>query len=232
MNNFELLNEFNLLYNNVMSNGAPGFNEYEISIFLTEAQESLVKELYSGKNVFRTSFESSEESNRSLSNLLRTYSTTEEFSPKYPGDIRKGLSVNSYFFQLPQDVWYIVREQIKISPLENLCDTDEPIDVIPVTHDDFARIRRNPFRKEGTRRALRLSLDKNIVEIISKYNIHSYLLRYLVQPSPIVLINLKDEDPTLSINGVNTYTECQLHESLQREIVARAVMIATASYKQ
>lgn len=232
MTNPELLNEFNLLYNNVMSNGAPGFNEYEISVFLTEAQEALVKELYSGKNVFRSSFESSEEATRSLTNLLRTYSTMEQFSPKYPRDIRKAISANSYFFQLPLDVWYIVREQIKISPEENLCDISEPIDVVPVTHDDFSKIRKNPFRKEGTHRALRLSLDNNIVEIISKYNIYSYFLRYLIKPSPIVLINLIDQDPSLSIDGVNTYTECKLHESIQREIIVRAVMIATASYKQ
>lgn len=31
----EFLNEFDVLYNNIMSNSAPGLNSYEISVFLT-----------------------------------------------------------------------------------------------------------------------------------------------------------------------------------------------------
>ena len=34
----EFSNEFDILYNNIMSNSAPGLNEYEKSIFLTQAQ--------------------------------------------------------------------------------------------------------------------------------------------------------------------------------------------------
>ena len=37
----EFSNEFDILYNNSMSNAAPGLNEYEKSVFLTQAQESL-----------------------------------------------------------------------------------------------------------------------------------------------------------------------------------------------
>jgi len=33
----EFSNEFDLLYNNIMSNSAPGLNEYEKSVFLTKA---------------------------------------------------------------------------------------------------------------------------------------------------------------------------------------------------
>lgn len=45
----EFSNEFDVLYNNIMSNAAPGLNEYEKSVFLTQAQEELVVNLYSGR---------------------------------------------------------------------------------------------------------------------------------------------------------------------------------------
>ena len=35
--------EFDILYNNITSNIAPGLTEYEKSVFLTQAQEQLVK---------------------------------------------------------------------------------------------------------------------------------------------------------------------------------------------
>ena len=41
--------EFDILYNNIMSNIAPGLTEYEKSVFLTHAQEQLVIEIYSGQ---------------------------------------------------------------------------------------------------------------------------------------------------------------------------------------
>ena len=34
--------EFDLLYNNIASDKAPGLNEYEKSVFLTRAQETIV----------------------------------------------------------------------------------------------------------------------------------------------------------------------------------------------
>ena len=43
MNHIEFSNEFDVLYNNIMSNAAPGLNEYEKSVLLTKAQEEIVK---------------------------------------------------------------------------------------------------------------------------------------------------------------------------------------------
>ena len=115
MNNTEFLNEFNLLYNNAMSNQAPPLNEYEISLFLTEGQEVVVKEYYSGKNAFRDSFERSEEVTRSLSSLVRTEVLTEEYNPEYISDMVETIGSSSYLYKIPQDVWYIVKESVKFT---------------------------------------------------------------------------------------------------------------------
>ena len=47
MTNSEFSNEFDILYNNIMSNQAPGLDEYEKSVFLTKAQDEIVKSYFS-----------------------------------------------------------------------------------------------------------------------------------------------------------------------------------------
>lgn len=72
MTNPEFSIEFDILYNNISSNKAPGLNEYEKSVFLTKSQEQIVTELYSGRNNTYNSFEETEEQRRYLSNLVCT----------------------------------------------------------------------------------------------------------------------------------------------------------------
>ena len=45
----EFSNQFDVLYNNIMSNQAPGLDEYEKSVFLTKAQEDIVKAYFNPK---------------------------------------------------------------------------------------------------------------------------------------------------------------------------------------
>lgn len=42
----EFSNEFDVLYNNITSNQAPGINEYEKSVFLTKAQDEIIKSYF------------------------------------------------------------------------------------------------------------------------------------------------------------------------------------------
>ena len=46
MTNPEFSNEFDVLYNNIMSNAAPGLDECEKSVFLTKAQDEIVKSYF------------------------------------------------------------------------------------------------------------------------------------------------------------------------------------------
>ena len=47
MTNQEFDKEFDILYDNIASNGAPGLNKYEKSVLLTRAQDEIVRENYS-----------------------------------------------------------------------------------------------------------------------------------------------------------------------------------------
>ena len=62
----EFSNEFDLLYNNISSNAAPGLNEYEKSLFLTQAQEDFIIGVYTGKLSDGTPYEGTDEEQSSL----------------------------------------------------------------------------------------------------------------------------------------------------------------------
>ena len=64
-------------------------------------------------------------------------------------------------------------------------------------------------------------------ELISKYNITEYLIRYLVKPTPIILIDLEDG---LTINGLDTITECNLNPVIHRTLLNLAVKLAKIAY--
>ena len=62
-------NEFDVLYNNIMSNAAPGLNEYEKSIFLTQAQEEFVISIYAGRIQPYGSFDETQELKKYLDDI-------------------------------------------------------------------------------------------------------------------------------------------------------------------
>lgn len=189
------------------------FDEYEKSVLLTEAQEEIVKELYSGKYTGE-SFEKTEELRRSLDGLVKTC---------YPSRVTEGIALDSdsSFFTLPEDLWFITYESVDLVS-DAYCSNKRTIDIVPMRQDEWHRAKRNPFRRPNKRKAVRLDSGNNTAEIISAYPIENYLIRYLSKPSPIVLVNLEDG---LSINGVTSITECKLNTVLHRTILERAVLL-------
>ena len=97
----EFSNEFDVLYNNIMSNAAPGLDEYEKSVYLTEAQRNLVISYFT--NNAGGTFEKTEEIKKYLVSLVKTY-TKEDSTTGF------GISPNSVFFDLPSDYMFIIYE--------------------------------------------------------------------------------------------------------------------------
>jgi hypothetical protein len=46
----EFSDQFDVLYNNITSNQAPGLTEYEKSVFLTKAQNEIVKNYFTAES--------------------------------------------------------------------------------------------------------------------------------------------------------------------------------------
>lgn len=223
MTNLEFSNEFDILYNSITSNSAPGLDEYEKSVFLTMAQESVVRDLYTGSLV-GVSFEEQESLRRYLSNMvLTTY--PEEITEDTPDPI----SDTSVFYKLPTDVFFITYESAVIKDDSAGCKSGKKVDVYPVTQDKYNQIIKNPFRGTTDRRVLRIDAGLDIVELVYKYKIEKYYIKYVKKPKPIILVDLSTLDSTLSINKESVETPCELNDSLHRTILEKAVALAKRS---
>lgn len=224
----EFSNEFDTLFN-LSGNTEINLDEYEKSVFLTKAQEEILLSYYNGTNPKQEGYDASEEIRRYL-NALNSYIITNPFEQiqdeeaKYGNLITNSEPYSDYIISLPNDVWFITLETIKINS-DDKCLANKRLEVVPITQDEFHRIINNPFRGVNERRALRIETDINKIELICKYKDYTYYLYYLSKPSPIILTDLGD----LSINNKSTRTDCAVHETLHRTILQRAVQLAIAS---
>ena len=224
MTNEEFSNEFdNLVNKNIAKpfgvDSTPlEFDEYEKSMFLTKAQESVVISLYRG-TLTGDSFEKTEELRRYLNELIKTYTTTNKVE-------NEGLTDNSYFFDIPDDVWFITYESAVSQDKRLGCAKGTVMEVVPTAQDNLYKTSRDPFRGPNKRRVLRLDVEGKVVELISKFDIDKYQIRYLAKPEPIILIDLPED---LSINGLTKKTECILNPAIHRTILETAVNLAIKS---
>ena len=191
------------------------FDEYEKSIFLTKAQEQIVLELYQ-------ELEQSEENRKYLSNLIKT----DNYVPI--GEQDETLINNtfkSYKVEIEDSVLFMIYEQCTLSD-ENNCINNKIVSVVPTIHDDLDKVLKNPFKSPNSRKVIRLDFD-NKIELISKYNISNYKVRYLKKPNPIILVSLEDN---LSINNGDTkVSNGETNPILHERIVQRAVQLAVQS---
>ena len=248
----EFSNEFDILYNGISSNSAPGIDLYEKSVYLTKAQLEIVNNYFNPKgNKYNKGFEASSKRRADLRELIRPYISTVESTVLTSDD---GLSENSQFFRIPKDVYLIIQEKGRVNQNE-ICGSDSEniyIKVKPITHDEFNEQENNPFKKPEKEIIWRVDIysisstdvlpeeiadlsanPKKVVELISPYTINQYKFRYVKYPSPIILTNLLTEYPyeSLSIDGVTVAQTCALGENVHREILNRAVEMAVSDYK-
>jgi hypothetical protein len=215
----EFSEEFDILYDNIRTNTARGLDEYEKSVFLTQAQEILVKGYYNNR------LEGNEERRRELANLIKNYVSTSLVNSN------DNISTGSLFFTIPEDLMYIISEKGKTVSTQS-CYNNQLIDIIPVTHDEYNLQKKNPFRKPKlsgrTKSAWRIDygdyLGQRVVEIIppNEATLSEYRCRYLKKPRAIILETLTNE----SIDGQTQVSECELDSITHRDILRLAVRIA------
>lgn len=200
------------------------FNEYEKSYFLTKAQEELVISLYNGRNTSGDSFEKTEELRRLLNNLIVTYK--QPLSEENYNDL--ALTDKSYLVPIFDDVMYIIYEAVRLKDDSLGCYNGTVINVQPITHDEYNKIKDNPFRGPTRYKALRLDTNdnqpENCVEIISKYTCDEYIARYIKKLNPIILADL--DNTNVSIDGQTKKRGCELNSILHEYILERAVDMA------
>ena len=197
----ELSNEFDVIVNSYDNSQSLVFNEYEKSIYLTKAQEYIIKDLY-------RNYEGTEELNSYLKTLIKDKTYTIEDSTN--------IELN-----YPDNFLYILKEYANIN---TTCKSNNRVDVLPITQDEYNEVVENPFR--GSKSKVR-RLEENKIKLITDLPIISYTMTYLSNPSPIILIDLPNG---LTINNESKKsTTIETSESIHREILDKAVQLAIQS---
>lgn len=222
MNVSEFSNSFDVIYNNLMSNAAPGINEYEKSVLLTKAQDEIIKNYFNPKgNKHQEGFDDSVKRQIDFSNIISVGEGTLL-------DSHTGFDPRSKVYRIPEDVFLIINETLT---------TDTGVkQVVPINFDEYLRLMSRPYKEPLKYQAWRLVTESSdgtiIVELIphSGEIISKYTIRYVRRPKPIVLVDLASEYGDVSINGVSTISECELNPIIHEEILQRAVELAKIVY--
>ena len=146
----EFSDQFDVLYNNITSNQAPGLNEYEKSVFLTKAQDEIVKNYFSPNskgNNLQQGFDDSEKRQIDFSMLMRTVKGTTVTASV---NIHSGS--NTGYYAMPTDILLYINEVLHVLRGGNNCQ----LTVIPVSFTEYNRLMSKPFKRPLKNQAWRL----------------------------------------------------------------------------
>ena len=124
MTAIEFSDQFDVMYNNIMSNAAPGLNEYEKSVFLTKAQDEVVKNYFNPKgNKYQEGFDGSAKRQIDFSKLMKSSSISLSTS-------NTSFDARAKVGTLPADVLVVINEVITLTSGGSPAGTRQ---VIPIT---------------------------------------------------------------------------------------------------
>lgn len=234
MTNEEFSNEFDVLYNSITSNQAPGLDEYEKSVFLTQAQEDLVRCYFDPKsNKVQEGFDGSQKRQYDFSSLIKTaelqmalplidpYSFNGLF--EYIGDMPL-FDRSSIPYISPDNLFLTINESIYNTR------TKERFLVVPITYDEYFRLKSKPYGMPLKRQAWRLITNK-----IGKLStIGSYIYIPKTEDSaPISLwfTSISDKPVTLIINKSSTESSTALTPPKIEETADKVIIILSPNKK-
>lgn len=249
----EFSNQFDVLYNNITSNKAPGLNEYEKSYFLTKAQDELVKDYFNPKsNPKQEGYDDTVKRQADFSMLMKNETPSQvNSSSKY--------DPRAIVYNMPTDLFLVVNEQVLfILPADGVEQTEDKVlgirQVIPINYQEYRTLMSKPFKEPLKFQAWRIttavSNTNALAEIVitsadkKKYavggNEIQYSIRYIKRPRPILLADFSDSfGEGVSINGYNgsesyyagnNENPCELDPIIHEEILQRAVELAKIAW--
>lgn len=220
----EMDNMFDVLYNNITSNQAPGLNAYEKSVFLTKGQDEILKNYFNPKskgNTTQDGFDGNAKRQVDFSMLTSVETKSSDFeNPLF--DTRE----NTKSVGLPSKLMFAINEVVEVT--RN--DKSVILQVIPIKFDEYSRLMCKPYKRPLKYQAWRLTNNNtsNKADIVIGPSdiLTKYTIRYVRRPNPIIVSDLDG----LSIEGKSTATECELDPILHEEILQRAVELAKVAW--
>jgi len=227
----EFSDQFDVLYNNIMSNQAPGLDEYEKSVFLTKAQYEIIKNYFNPKsNKNQEGFDDSPKRQIDFSNLMAAKKQTTAVTT--PTTYVK-FDSRSVLYEMPSDILFALNETGTIAEGAKT----RLITIVPISFEEYARILSKPYKQPLKNQGWRLlntgmngTTQARISEIVVKAGatVSDYIIRYVRRPKPIILTTLTETN--VSLDGETNVTECELDPILHPEILQRAVELAKNAY--
>lgn len=227
MTTTEFSNEFDVLYNNIMSNQAPGLDEYEKSVFLTKAQSEIIKNYFNPKgNKYQEGFDGSQKRQVDFSKLMKTYASSG--TPPTPTSFFENVA-GAYKITWPDDVFVVVNEVVDVTKIGK--SGNHRLQVIPIKYDEYLRVSSKPYKQPLKNQAWRIINGEDDINLIvghlNSVIPNGYHIRYVRRPKPIILESLED----LTIDNHGEASECELDPEVHPEILQRAVELAKAAYQ-
>ena len=201
----EFSQEFDILYNNIASNQAPGLTEYEKSVFLTKAQDEIIKNYFTGKpngNKYQEGVEDSAKRYSDFSCLITVKSISASKHDEASCIDSRGLICS-----LPNDLMITLNEKFIIN---NKTEDIAQYQVIPITLAEYQKLMSKPSNDPLKRQVWKLmgnsATGNGSVEIISHWkdlrdtnSDNKLVIRYIRKPYPIIIEPLTEQG--LTING-------------------------------
>lgn len=145
--------EFDLLFNNITSNQAPGLNSYEKSVFLTKAQLQLVNEYFNNRtDGIGGGFDGSQKRQYDFSSIIRTEKLFDVNTFKERINTTEKLDKRSKVFLFPYNYFLAVNEI--------LSDDRQQYSVTPLNYPEYQRLMLKPYNFPVKRGAWRILTDK------------------------------------------------------------------------
>lgn len=224
MSEEEMDNMFDVLYNNITSNQAPGLNAYEKSVFLTKGQDEILKNYFNPKskgNTTQDGFDGNAKRQVDFSMLTSVETKSSGFeSPLF--DTRE----NTKSVGLPSKLMFAINEVAEVTRNNK----QVILQIIPIKFDEYSRLMCKPYKRPLKYQAWRLTnnniSNKADIVIGPSDTLTKYTIRYVRRPNPIIVSDLDG----LTIEGKSTASKCELDPIFHEEILQRAVELAKVAW--
>ena len=264
MQNSEFSNSFDTLLSSYSTMAGFGeqasraeivLDEYEKSVFLTQAQDITLKSYFErNTNGEGAGFDDSTKRQVDFSSLITTATLTkaEDQSTAFddrgiiyimplrtmadapdPFDTTYDSTYHPADGEIMSDVLFILNEKL-VTKVGNL---KKNYVVVPINYKEYDRQMSKPYAQPLKKQAWRLLQNNEQgfdikTELIPRWNLSTteeilyYKIRYVRRPYPIILVDLPDG---LNIDGFTKKQSCEVNPILHPEILQKAVELAAAS---
>ncbi len=205
------LNSWALTQYGTVNGSTLALNEYEKSLYLTEAQRNLVIEIYKGDTDASFGVDKTALSKVYLKGLINNGYLSEATL------VDTVMYFNKYQITLPEDCFVLLNETVNLND-----DLSRIASVVPVAYDSINKMFKNPYRRPSHSTVFR-TLENDSIYYYSTESITEAHVNYIKTIPPIIVAPLLDG---ITIEGNTEETPPVLPAELHTIILKKAIELA------